>query len=81
MAITFEETITCGSINHRGKTDNVFWTTRKFEGSDIIMPTGVAMAMKVLEEEDVSFTLTAKKTKKIVLAFCFNFDDERYQIQ
>lgn len=62
-----------------GRKEGIDWYVRKFEGTTLEWPTGVAVGMKALGKEDASELLLAAGEKAtIVLSFCTNHEQQAY---
>lgn len=66
------------SINESGKEGKIYWVTRRFETPDLIWPTRIAMAMKILGADDKDFQLKPSGKVLIAIGFCTNHDNNKY---
>ena len=67
-----------GSVNEAGQEGDIYWVTRKFETPDLLWPTQIAIAMKVLDKGGKSFQLSPSGKVQVAIAFCTNHDNAEY---
>ena len=66
------------SVNESGQEGGIYWVTRRFETPDLLWPTQIAMAMKVLGADNKDFQLGPSKKVIVAIGFCTNHDNKNY---
>ncbi len=66
------------SRDESGIRDGIYWFTRHLDAPDLVWPSHITAAMKILGADSNSFVLNPSKSVRILIGFCTNHDSEDY---
>jgi alpha-L-fucosidase 2 len=67
-----------GSRVESGIKDGIRWFTRHFDSNDLVWPTHLTAAMKILGSDSTSFLLKPHHIVRILVGFCTNHESDDY---